>query len=76
MRTRPRTARYVRLCRGFGRRLGLHLGFLLCAALSPRLGAALRGLPPALGLLGQPLLGTLCYCVSSASSRHLPSPFS
>ena len=70
VRTRPRTARCGRLCAAFGARLGSCLGLLLLAALSPRLGASLGGLPPAFGLLGQPLLGAFCYGVSS-SSRHL-----
>ena len=36
--TRPRTARHLRLRRAFGRWLGLCLGFMLGAALSPRVG--------------------------------------
>jgi len=38
VRTRPRTARYVRLCQAFRPPLGLCLGLRLRAALSPRLG--------------------------------------
>jgi len=39
--TRPHTARHVRLCGAFGRRLGLSLVLLLFAALSPCLGGLL-----------------------------------
>jgi hypothetical protein len=64
-------ARCGRLCAAVGRGVGLCLAFLLLAALSPRLGAALGGLTAALGLFGQPLFGALCYGVSSGSSWHL-----
>ena len=46
VRTRPRTARHVRLCAAFGGRLVRALGLSLLAALSARLCAALGGLPP------------------------------
>ena len=52
VRTRPRTARCVRPCRAFGRRLASSLRLLLLAALSPRLGAALGRLSSWLPLLG------------------------
>jgi len=60
VRTVARTARRERLCRALGGRPGLCHGLLLLAALSPRLGASLGGLPPAFGLLGQSLLGAFC----------------
>ena len=51
MPTRPHTARHVRLCGAFGGRLGSSLGFLLFAALSPRVGGQLGTLATSLGLL-------------------------
>jgi hypothetical protein len=42
------------MCRAFGGRLGLSVALLSLAALPPRSGASLGGLPPTLSLLGHP----------------------
>jgi len=70
VRTRSRTARRGHVCGAFGRRLGLCLGCLLLAALSPRVGASLGGLVQTFDLLGQYVLGALDNCLSSRWSEH------
>jgi hypothetical protein len=54
----------------------MSLALLLFAALLPRWGAslALDAIPAALGLLGQPLLGALCYSAAGpAPGRCTPT---